>query len=267
MDLHAPFTRDANEPLCFRTLPPISAGARSDVRELCFEYTSRGDRVPGLLLVPEGDEGPHPLVLVQHEAAKEGYADAVCSRWLRSGAALASIDLPLHGERTSPKLTERVRGLFAAREGLGAAEADLWLGFVRQAVTDLHGALDGLARHEAVDPERIGFAGFGLGAVVGTPFCAQEPRLAAAALALAGGVFGPASADPAHHAPHLGPCPVLFVNATRDDEMPRTSAEALHRAAPDGARTLWFDCEHASLPESALDAIWQFLAGALGIPA
>ncbi len=265
MDLHAPFTRDANEPLCLQLLPPTSPPAEG-VRELCFEYTSRGDRVPGRLLLPAGDAGPHPLVIVQQEGARTGYAEAVCAGWPRRGAAIAAIDLPLHGDRASPKLTERIHSLFEARSRLEPAGADVWVSFVRQAVHDLHAAVDGLTRHEALDPERIGFAGFGLGAIVGTPFCAQEPRLRAAALALAGGAFGPGCVDPVHHAPQLGARPLLLVNASRDARVPRSSAEALHRAAPDGARTLWFDCDHDDLPAEALDAIWEFLAGELGIP-
>ena len=34
-----------------------------------------------------------------------------------------------------------------------------------------------------IDGGRVGFAGFGLGAIVGAPFCAEEPRIRVAALA------------------------------------------------------------------------------------
>jgi dienelactone hydrolase len=265
VDLHAPFIRDANEPLGFRLLREPPARLLEGVRELRFEYSSRGDRVPGRLLLPAAGDEPRPLVLVQAEAMGRGYAEAVCGSWARSGAAVAAVDLPLHGERASAKLSAHIRALFDARSQLSPTDADVWISFVGQAVNDLHSAVDGLSRHAAVDAERIGFAGFGLGSIVGTPFCAHDPRIRAVALVLGGGGFRPASTDPAGHAPQLAPRPTLFVNASHDGRIPSASAEALHRAAPEESRVLWFDCTHADLPDQALAAIWQFLARELRI--
>jgi hypothetical protein len=84
-----------------------------DLRQLCFEYTSRGDRVPGRVLLPPEGKGPFPLVMLQHGArgSKEApYMLPVGGPWARAGAAVLSIDFPLHGERSSAKMGALLRG-------------------------------------------------------------------------------------------------------------------------------------------------------------
>jgi len=227
-----------------------------------FEYTSRGDRVPGRLLLPDGARGPFPLVLLQHGAggSKDApYLDAACGPWVRGGAAVASIDFPLHGERASAKLTERALG-YLAPGGAQAPEAEaLFVELVRQAAIDLARAVDGLGQLSAIDAERIAYVGFSMGAILGAVFCAAEPRVRAAVLAIGGGGFGPHEIDPARHVGRFAPRPILFVNAERDERIPRASAEALHAAAGHPKEALWFDATHAALPGVALKAMWVFL--------
>ncbi len=79
------------------------AGARG----LRFEFASRGDRVPGRVILPPAGGVRPPLILLQHGAggSKEAeYLDVAAAPWVARGAALASIDFPLHGERANPKL-------------------------------------------------------------------------------------------------------------------------------------------------------------------
>lgn len=243
---------------------------RAGARERPFEYASGGDRVPGRLRLPPEGAGPFPLVLAQHGAggSKDApYMDSVCAPWARSGAAVASIDFPLHGERANAKLGARLlRAAETPRERATPIDVALWSDFVRQSARDLGRALDALAGRPEVDPARIAYAGFSLGAVLGAPFCAGEPRVRAAALALGGGGIGPIAWDPLGHVARLAPRPVLFVNAERDARIPRASAEALHEAAAEPKEVLWFDCEHGTLPGSALRAIWRFVARELEIP-
>jgi fermentation-respiration switch protein FrsA (DUF1100 family) len=185
--------------------------------------------------------------------------DTACLPWVRGGAAVASIDFPLHGGRASAKLTERIVRLFEKRSDLSRFDAELWIGFVRQAVADLRRTLDALSELREIDAGRIAYAGFSLGTILGVPFCADDTRTRAAALAIGGGGIGPVASDPVGHIPRFAPRPVLFVNATRDETVPRESAEALHEAARDPKEVLWFDCTHSELPGSALKAMWRFL--------
>jgi dienelactone hydrolase len=233
------------------------------VRAFAFEYTSRGDRVPGRLLLPRDAAGRRPLVLLQHGAGGSKHApylDAVRLPWVRAGAAVATVDFPLHGERANAKLSERLlAALLPARAPASDAAERLWTTFVQQAVADLRRALDALAHHPELDVARAGYAGLSLGTVIGALFCAEDPRVRAAALAIGGGGRGPAALDPASHVGRIAPRPVLFVNALRDATIPRSAAEALHAAAREPKQVLWFDCTHAELPGAALKAMWTFL--------
>jgi dienelactone hydrolase len=235
------------------------AGARG----LRFEFSSRGDRVPGrVILPPEGGARP-PLILLQHGAggSKESeYLDVAAAPWVARGAALATIDFPLHGERANPKLAR-----FLASGARAPGDDALRVEFARQAVGDLRRALDALEALDVLDAARVAYAGFSLGALVGALFCALDPRPRAAALALGGGGFGPPAIDPARFVVRIAPRPVLFVNARDDETVPRAVAEALHAAAGEPKQVAWFDGGHRTLPGVALKAMWQFLARQLDL--
>lgn len=255
------------EPLATWTAPIPTRAAWAGARPFRFEYASRGDRVPGLLLLPAETAGPYPLVLLQHGAggSKEAdYLDAARMPWVRRGVAVASIDFPLHGERASAKLTELLlAGLAGPPAQRGAGAQSLWPDFARQSVHDLARALDALAPHPELDAERVAYAGFSMGAILGALYAPQDARLRGAALALGGGGFGPASLDPTAHIGRFAGRPLLLVNATRDERIPRTAAEALHAAAGEPKELLWFESGHNDLPGLAFKAMWQFLSRVL----
>jgi dienelactone hydrolase len=237
------------------TTPPESY---ADLRAMRFEFSSRGDRVHGRVLLPGDGEGPFPLVLMQHGfggSSRAPYLDATGGPWARRGVAVASIDLPLHGARADQKLAA-----FISPDVQGAAAEALRIEFARQAVVDLQRALDALARLDAVDVGRCGFAGFSLGAMVGAAFCGLDPRPRAAALALGGAGLGPRSADPARYVGRIAPRPVLFVNSNRDATIPREAALAFFAAAGEPREQRWFDADHETLPGAALKAMWEFLS-------
>ncbi len=245
------FEYDRAEPLALWTEPRDAPEHHSDLRALRLEFTSRGDRVPGRLLLPPDGDGPFPLVLLQHGAggSKEAaYLDATGGPWARSGAAVVSIDFPLHGERASPKFADR-----AARSGRLARVLAV------QAVVDLRRALDAVAGLPDVDADTVVFAGFSMGAMLGSAFCAADARPRAAALALGGGGFGPAHLDPTGYVGRVAPRPLLFVNAERDERIPRSAAEAFFEAAGEPKQHAWFDGTHSELPGEALKAMWDFL--------
>lgn len=232
-----------------------------------FEYTSRGDRVPGVLLLPAGP-GPFPLVLLQHGAGGSKDADylgPVRRPWAERGVAVASIDFPLHGERVSAKLGEQLFATLAAASRPSPDALGLWEEFARQAATDLSRALDALAERPEIDADRIAYAAFSMGAMLGSLFIPYDARVRAAALAVGGAGIGPKSIDPVAHIGGFAPRPLLFVNTTRDERIPRAAAEALHAAARDPKEVLWFEAGHHDLPGRALKAMWNFLAAELGV--
>ena len=240
--------------------PPASHPA---LRVERFEISSRGDRVPGRLLLPPRGRGPFPLVVVQHGfggSCDADYVNATAGPWVARGVAVAAIDLPVHGARADRKLA----GLIGDALGQPASPMnDLLVEFFRQSVIDLERTFDAIGGLDEIDPDRCAFAGFSLGAMIGAAYCALDPRPRAAALALAGGGFGPDGIDPARYVGRIAPRPVLFVNANRDERVPRKAAETLFDAAGQPKEQRWFDSGHQDLPGTALKAMWEFLAGSL----
>jgi len=260
----------ANQPLAAQTwptAPPVGFDGLSCTR---FEISSRGDRVPGHVIEADRDESAkRPLLLLQHGAGGDRNSPylQVARRWVEAGAAVATIDFPLHGERRSPKLSQRLvdsigRGLRPA-EG-GAVDAlGLWRGFAHQAVADLRAALDHLLIAPRIDGARCAYAAFSLGSIVGSLFVAVDPRPQAAALALGGGGFGPAELDPARFIGALSPRPLLMLNARHDEVVPAAAAETLFEAAREPREIEWSDTGHDHLPGTAMKSMWTHLRRAL----
>ncbi len=248
---------------------PAAPGPAAGIEVVRFEYSSRGDRVPARLLLAADRREPAPLILLQHGAGgakNAAYLEAAAIPWVQRGAAVASIDFPLHGQRHSDKLSEWLFASLAASAPATAGPwADLWREFATQSVADLRHALDALAQLPQVEADRCAYAAFSLGAMLGASFCAADPRPRAAALALGGGGFGPEAIDPARRIGAFAPRPLLFVNATRDERVPRSAAEALHAGAGEPKRVEWFESGHGDLPGRALKAMWLFLAEHLEI--
>ncbi len=265
-----PLQRDPHEPinLWFRPCdPPDNAPDLTCER---LEFSSRGDRVPARLMLPPGSTQNLPVVVLQHglHGNKEAdYIEATASPWVRKGVAVATLDFPLHGERTSAKLSGALVQSFARLlqrpDAMAAEDVGLWLSFVRQSVADLQRLCDVLERHPRLDGSRLAYAGFSLGAILGSIFCGADPRPRAAALALGGGGWGPPEADPAQHIARFAPRPLLFVGARNDETIPRAATEALFEAAREPKALEWFDAGHNSLPGNALKSMWLFLETAV----
>jgi dienelactone hydrolase len=258
---------------------PARATLRSETRDGAwhglhaqrFEIVSRGDFVPGILFVPDApQQGPAPLLLLQHGVSESMDSDALAcaAPWVNRGLAIATIDLPLHGERTSPKLSERlVKGVGQLEKGheFDAETRALVEEFARQSTSDLIRTLDALSALSGIDDNRIGFMGFGLGAVVGSYLLAHDPRPRAAVLALAGGGRGPVDLDPASYLARTLGTSILVVAADDDANVSAKASDALFEAAPEPKERLRFSGNPRALPDEALTKIWRFLGKELGL--
>jgi dienelactone hydrolase len=232
------FASDPSEDLALFSRPVPTPDSLSDAHCQGLEFSSRGDRVAGRLLRPGASEGPLPLILLQHSAGtwrQPSPLDASTARWLEAGAAVVSIELPLHGERASAKLSERLLGALGSDAAALPAHAELdpvarllRIEFTRQAIADLRRCLDAVSRIAAIDPRRIAFVGFGVGATVGTLFAAVDPRPAAVALAPPADRTAPAEVDPRRYVSEIAPRPLLLLDAGGSDE---TGAKRLFEAA------------------------------------
>jgi hypothetical protein len=266
----AEFALPAHEPLSLLASPLECPPAFGSARVERLEFSCRGDRVPCTLVVPAG-EGPFALVLLQRASERDEEATVLSSlartsAWVEAGCAVASIDLPLQGERRSPKLTELLEEAFAAAAAGTAIDETatiLWSEFTRQATMELCRTLDLLAALPTIDSTRVGFAGFGLGAFAGALVCAFDVHTSAAVLAGAGAGVAPAGFAPENHVGRIAPRPLLFVNEDGPGgagSVSRDAAEALHAAAGEPKQVAW-----EADASQALDTAWAFLAKSLAL--
>lgn len=229
-----------------------------------LEFTSRGDRVAALVRLPSDRSRGAPIVLLGHDLAssKEEATRAAAAAWAGRGVAIACIDLPLHGERESDKLSER---LFESGDPNGGELAPpsrlLWEEFTRQSIHDLGRALDALSELPQIDAERVIYAGLGLGAAIGALFFAADERPLAAALSLCGAGIGPALLARRQTTSKAGPRPLLVLGSTADPAVTRERAEALHASAPEPRSLEWL--EDGEEPAATLEAVWAFVHASL----
>jgi dienelactone hydrolase len=182
-----------------------------------IEFSSRGDRVVGRLLLPETRSGPCPLI-VALGAAGEG-CDSESFDFLaslvRDGFAIATLDLSLHGERKSAKFSERLLAAIADCANAGKLDANgeaLLIEFTRQSVADASRTLDALTALPAIDAERVGLIGIGHGAALAAIAASGDVRAKCVVLANCGTVAVPAI-DPREFVPAIRPREVLELDA------------------------------------------------------
>ncbi|MEZ4332853.1 MAG: hypothetical protein R3F35_13915 [Myxococcota bacterium] len=164
------------------------AGLQTD----CLELIARGDLVTGIRARPaspgaESTGGPAAALLLLHDAGSHasGSEWRRVAAWLARGPHAFALDLPLHGRRSSAKLSERLiaglasleRGLPLDRNGEALVEEAL-----RQARCDVARLLDGVLAMEDVDPKRVGLVAVGFGARVAEMLLAEDARPCAAVL-------------------------------------------------------------------------------------
>lgn len=140
-----------------------------------IEVTSRGDRVAVRIRPAAAADGRAVAVVLAADAASVEPLD---------GAATLTLDLPLLGERKSPKWTERLARCLADGPSTPADEA-LLDDFARQAAHDVGAALDAWAELSGHAP-RAALLAAGPGVWVAARLAGAEPRIVAFVLAPAG---------------------------------------------------------------------------------
>lgn len=269
MSASAVYRPHAEGPAVATLSPQPMAGAWEGLRTFRFEILSRGDFVPGWLhLPPKAAETPLPLLLVQHGLGESRSAAALefISDWARGGLAVAAIDLPLHGERSSPKLSERVtEGVARVRRGepLDAQTRALVEEFARQCTSDLIRTLDALLALDEIASDRIGFLGFDLGAVLGCYLLAHDARPRAAALIGAGAGGSLPALDPASWLARASEVSVLVATGEQAGAGSGDAAKALFEAAPEPRRMATLSGDARTLDAKAAEEIRAFLDGSL----
>ena len=268
----------------------IPSGNWTGLRADRFELVSRGDFVQGILYrraeVTADDASNDvskkscPLLLIQHALGESTEASslACAAPWAKRGLAVASIDLALHGRRASPKLSDRLISGFqtlARGEELDLDTHALVEEFTRQATSDLIRTIDALSAIPGIDADRIGFMGFGLGAIVGSYLLAHDLRPRAMVFALGGDAIGtargPAQFDAATYFARASAREdtaserrrILFVAPENASRSGQENLDALFEAAPEPKELHHFDGDARDLPKDTLQTVEDFLSQSL----
>lgn len=211
----------------------------------------RKDRVPAFLYVPKDPQKTHPAVLLQYGSGgnkKTNYIVALGEQFVKRGFVVLTIDVPLHGERKTNSASA-ITEVLADNSG----RFPWYLG-------DYSRAMDYLVARPEVDKDRVGYAGISWGAITGLVFVAHEPRVKAMASIVGGGnwlgaIHAPLPEetraqdrriDPIYHVGLIAPRPLLLMNVTQDQLVPRFYSESLHAAAGDPPTTVkrWIETDH-----------------------
>lgn len=218
----------------------VSEVTEKGVTERRFDLKSQDEVVPGILWEPEhalAEGTPRPTILIGHGGTQHKRVDTLLARarsYVRHlGVTVAAIDAPGHGDRVTDKeaAAEAQRRLGARIAGgrdaegrpspmeMGPAEAKAWVERTARGVADWKALLDDLqeSRPElAAGP--FGYWGVSMGTAIGLPFVAEEPRITAAVLGLAGLSNRPGN-DRFEAAARSLSIPVLFVFQADDELM------------------------------------------------
>jgi dienelactone hydrolase len=230
-----------------------------------LEFTSRGDRVPASLWLPEPRaRASAPLVCLQPGAGgriDDAHLHAV-SALLEAGLAVATLDWPLHGRRASPKLTGRLLEALDAEEP-GPDAGPLVEQFVVQSAIDLSRLLDAAAAIEEVDGSRIALVGLGLGAHLTALVASLDERPGALVLAPTLRGTAPRRLEAASLLAGVRTASVLLLASRETPAVPASEVEALRQACPTDARIEWVNGSLEPLSASATEAVAKGVAQAL----
>lgn len=205
------------------------------VTERLFDLTVAGERVPGVLWVPQGVVGPRPLVLMGHGGSQHkriGFLASHARQWVAAhGWAVAAIDAPGHGDRVSRgeamDLGRRIARRIAAGTPMDPEMKAEMAMRIAKGGPEWRATLDALRAMDDVGIGKVGYFGLSMGTAIGVPFVASEPRVTAAIFGLNGlgaGMGGLQSA-----AMRIT-CPIEFVFQWEDEIMPRADGVALFNA-------------------------------------
>ncbi len=257
-------------------LETLAEDVENGVRRRTLRYAGGdGARVPALVLQPAAADGARPAVILQHGAntgKDDHYIQSPARRWARQGWTVLAIDLAHHGERaestpSDPLVRRRLIGQPA---------------FVAQSVADLAAGVDLLTSMPEVDAARIGYVGFSLGGMLGIVFTAQESRIRAAAIVIAGSFAhtrywergdsdderarrraAAEATDPAFFAAAIAPRPLLMVNTTDDPIFPRAAVDTLFTAAREPKELRWHPGTHHEWGAGIYKDVFSFLERSL----
>lgn len=194
--------------------------------------------VPAVLWLPERAEGPRPLVLMGHGGSQHKKTAGIVARATayarRHGWATLAIDAPDHGDRITREQAEAYQQAVGAR--VRGETSSTWspedLKRMNErherAVPEWNAALEAVQGLDVIGASApVGYWGVSMGTLIGVPFVAQQPKIAAAVFGLLGLRAGFASLEEAARAIRI---PVEFVFQWEDAVAPQEAGLRLFNA-------------------------------------
>jgi len=213
-------------------------------------------RVPALVLTPEGASGTRPVVLLGHGAggSKDDPQMLSIARWFvrREGWAVAIIDGPVHGER---------RASGNGNVGLEARASLINRATYDSMAADWQRTLDACGELSDVGAERAAYMGFSMGCVLGILTVAREPRIGCAVFAI-GGILSE-QRNFLNEAAESIDRPALMINQSEDEIFSRASTFRLYDALAGAKRVIFHPGLHSAVPREAMELTRSFLRAEL----
>lgn len=233
--------------------------------ELVFKDV-KGKEVPVLLTMPQGRDGPFPLVVLVHgfTSNKEEVSHQLARVLNQRGFACLALDMPGHGERPGQP-----------SDMFGPNHKEAYENVV-EAVKDVRQAIDLAETRKELDTSQgVFLVGYSMGSWIGTLAGAADRRVSAMVLMVAGSATmvnketkdeAPALKDRLelvhrfavlrHNAalPRFAPRPVLMMNGKRDILVPADRAKLLFESAGKPKEQRWYDSGHLLPAEAYKDA-------------
>ncbi len=246
-------TQPAGRPYSIATNAPLDATEKAVAKndtftQLRVEFNGIDgkSRVPGFLYIPADGLAKHPAVLLQYGSGgskSTNYIVILARQFAEKGYVVLTIDIPGKGERKDA--------------GASKALIPLQTNFI-ETLGDYSRATDYLLTRSEVDSKRLAYVGISWGAITGIVYVAHDPRIRVMASIVGGGNFtgwftgdlppetreAARATDPVYHVAQIAPRPLLLLNVTKDQLVPRFFSESLHRAAPPNAKKIWLETDH-----------------------
>ena len=225
------------------------------IQKIIYNST-HNEKVSALLSIPKNATKPVPVIILLHglgDRKTVDYIEVGHQMMLDNGYAVLRIDIANHGEREVEEfpfdLIDEYK--YRTRE------------MIAQTVFDLRRAVDYLATRKEIDTKRIGYYGISLGGIIGTIFCAVEPRIKVPVIVLAGGnfnlMFGKemltnntqyflSIIEPNNFVQQISPRPLLMLNAEKDEIILPIMTKLLFRKAKEPKEIIWYPTKHRALP-------------------
>lgn len=235
-----------------------------------LERPFRLGAVPGVLWTRAQPGQRRALVLMAHGGGQHKGAPAVTARARRYlkelDAAIVAIDAPGHGDRErGGRDTLFIEQLTQARRD-GTPVGDLIEGYnadvAARALPEFSEVLTAVQALDEIGADvRIGFWGLSLGAAIGLPFVAGEPRVTAAVLGLAG-------SDQLREQARRIRVPVQFLLQWDDEFVDRAVGLGVYYALASLEKSLHANAGgHTAVPRFEVDAEARFFTRHLAISA